>query len=156
MFPNFHPWGVYNRIVYRFRPNGDRHDQSIMECMFLVAVRRASGRRPRRSTGSGWTTTGPTRPSWACSARVFNQDVYNLPKVQAGLETGAIDRVTFANYQETKPRHFHRLLEAWLLANDDQVAMREPATESVAWAPSTGSVGLSVRLPMPVATKRAL
>ena len=44
-------------------------------------------------------------------ARVFNQDVYNLPKVQAGLETGAIDTVTFANYQETKPRHFHRLLE---------------------------------------------
>ena len=35
VFPNFHPWGMYNRIVYRFRPNGDRHDQSIMECMFL-------------------------------------------------------------------------------------------------------------------------
>ena len=47
-------------------------------------------------------------------ARVFNQDVYNLPKVQAGLETGAIDTVTFANYQETKLRHFHRLLDTWL------------------------------------------
>ena len=46
--------------------------------------------------------------------RVFNQDVYNLPKVQAGLETGAISTVTFANYQETKPRHFHQLLGDWI------------------------------------------
>ena len=28
--------------------------------------------------------------------RVFNQDVYNLPKVQAGLESGAINEVVFA------------------------------------------------------------
>ena len=35
LFPNFHPWGAYNRIVYRFRPYGNRHDMSIMECMFL-------------------------------------------------------------------------------------------------------------------------
>jgi hypothetical protein len=44
-------------------------------------------------------------------ARVFNQDVFNLPKVQAGLSSGAIDTVTFANYQETKLRHFHHHLE---------------------------------------------
>ena len=25
IFPNFHPWGSFNRIVYRFRPNGDDH-----------------------------------------------------------------------------------------------------------------------------------
>ncbi len=36
LFPNFHPWGAYNRIVYRFRPYGDDHDVSIMECMFLA------------------------------------------------------------------------------------------------------------------------
>ena len=24
VFPNFHPWGAYNRIVYRFRPVGQR------------------------------------------------------------------------------------------------------------------------------------
>ena len=28
VFPNFHPWGAYNRIVYRFRPNGTDVDQS--------------------------------------------------------------------------------------------------------------------------------
>ncbi len=35
LFPNFHPWGAYNRIVYRFRPYGNDHRRSIMECMFL-------------------------------------------------------------------------------------------------------------------------
>src|SRR5580700_2900211 len=33
VFPNLHPWGGYNRIVYRFRPNGDRHNESIFEVM---------------------------------------------------------------------------------------------------------------------------
>ena len=31
VFPNFHPWGAYNRIVYRFRPYGDDPDRCIME-----------------------------------------------------------------------------------------------------------------------------
>ena len=39
VFPNFHPWGGYNRIIYRFRPNGDRHDESIFEVMFLTPYR---------------------------------------------------------------------------------------------------------------------
>ena len=25
VFPNLHPWGAFNRILYRFRPNGDDH-----------------------------------------------------------------------------------------------------------------------------------
>ena len=35
LFPNFHPWGAFNRIVYRFRPHGMSVDEAIMECMFL-------------------------------------------------------------------------------------------------------------------------
>jgi nitrite reductase/ring-hydroxylating ferredoxin subunit len=113
VFPNFHPWGMYNRIVYRFRPNGDRHDQSIMECMYLSPFK---GERPPAAPihWLGLEDDWVEAPELGMLARVFNQDVYNLPKVQAGLETGAIDTVTFADYQETKPRHFHRLLEAWL------------------------------------------
>ena len=36
IFPNMHPWGAYNRIVYRFRPNGDDHRTAIMEVIFLA------------------------------------------------------------------------------------------------------------------------
>ena len=116
VFPNFHPWGTYNRIVYRFRPNGDRHDQSIMECMFLSPF---VGERPP-SAPIHWLGLDDDfvedAPELGLLARVFNQDVYNLPKVQAGLETGAIETVTLALYQETKLRHFHRLLDAWVSA----------------------------------------
>ncbi|HVZ18069.1 MAG TPA: aromatic ring-hydroxylating dioxygenase subunit alpha, partial [Terriglobales bacterium] len=31
VFPNFHPWGAFNELVYRFRPNGDDHRTAIME-----------------------------------------------------------------------------------------------------------------------------
>ncbi len=30
LFPNFHPWGAFNGIVYRFRPNGTDHRSAIM------------------------------------------------------------------------------------------------------------------------------
>jgi hypothetical protein len=42
-------------------------------------------------------------------ARVFNQDTFNLPKVQKGLPS-LRKGITLANYQETKIRHFHWLL----------------------------------------------
>ncbi len=113
VFPNFHPWGSYNRIVYRFRPYGNRHDMSIMECMFLspfVGERPPSAPIHFLGPDDDWTDA----PELGLLARVFNQDVFNLPEVQAGLETGAIDTVTFANYQETKLRHFHQLLDEWV------------------------------------------
>ena len=35
VFPNFHPWAAYQRLVYRFRPNGDDHQSCIMEVYIL-------------------------------------------------------------------------------------------------------------------------
>ena len=115
LFPNFHPWGAYNRIVYRFRPHGNRHDMSVMECMFLSPYDEAAGRPPAvpihwLGPDDDWTEA----PELGMLARVFNQDVFNLPHVQVGLETGSLDSVTFANYQETKLRHFHALLDQWM------------------------------------------
>ncbi len=115
VFPNFHPWGAFNRIVYRFRPYGNRHDMAIMECMFLSPYDESGPRPPAApihwlGPDDDWTEANEL----GMLARVFNQDVFNLPKVQAGLETGAIDTVTFANYQETKLRHHHMLLGQWV------------------------------------------
>ena len=116
VFPNFHPWGAYNRITYRFRPYGNDHRRSIMECMFLSPF--PGDERPPAAPihwltdDEDWTAA----PELGMLARVFNQDVYNLPEVQRGLEALAMTKpgVTFADYQETKPRHFHQLLDAWL------------------------------------------
>ena len=46
LFPNFHPWGSFNRIVYRFRPNGNNPDESIMECLYLSPVCAGRGASP--------------------------------------------------------------------------------------------------------------
>lgn len=35
LFPNLHPWGSYNRTLYRFRPYGNDPSMCIMECMIL-------------------------------------------------------------------------------------------------------------------------
>ena len=114
LFPNLHPWGAYNRITYRFRPNGDDHESSIMECMFLSPF--PPGERPpaakvhRLGPDDDWTDA----PELGLLARVFHQDTFNLPKVQLGLRNLRKDGVTMGVYQELKIRHFHRLLEQQL------------------------------------------
>jgi hypothetical protein len=114
LFPNFHPWAAYNRIVYRFRPYEDRHDMSIMECMFLEPYDESQPKPPAvpihwLGVDQDWTDA----EELGLLARVFNQDTFNLPKVQKGLSSLRKD-ITLANYQETKLRHFHWLLSQWV------------------------------------------
>ncbi len=116
VFPNFHPWGGFNRIVYRFRPWQDRHDKSFMECYFMSPFK---GERPDPAPlhfleeDEPWTNA----PELGTLAKVFTQDTFNLPKVQIGLEAAQYDEVVFARYQETKIRHFHQLLSAHMADN---------------------------------------
>jgi phenylpropionate dioxygenase-like ring-hydroxylating dioxygenase large terminal subunit len=75
LFPNFHPWGAYNRIVYRFRPYQDEHEMAVMECIFLSPYDEAEGRpadAPIHWLGvdDDWTEA----PELGLLARVFNQD----------------------------------------------------------------------------------
>lgn len=113
LFPNFHPWGAFNRIVYRFRPNGDDHRSSIMEVLFLSPF---SGERPPpakvRELGvdEPWTTA----TELGMLGKVFDQDVFNMAKVQLGLETTFKPGITLANYQESKVRWLHHLLGQWV------------------------------------------
>lgn len=114
LFPNLHPWGSYNRTCYRFRPYGNDPGMSIMECMILSPY---SGDTPPAGAEIKWVATDTswtTVPELGLLGRVFDQDDANLPFVQKGLESGSIDEVTFAEYQETKIRHFHMVLEDWL------------------------------------------
>ena len=113
LFPNLHPWGAYNRIVYRFRPWRNDPDRCVMEVIYLAPFR---GRRPKPAPvhwlgdDEDWTKA----PELGFLTRVFNQDTFNLGRVQAGLRAARHRQVTFARYQETKIRHFHALLEDWI------------------------------------------
>jgi phenylpropionate dioxygenase-like ring-hydroxylating dioxygenase large terminal subunit len=113
LFPNFHPWGAFNRIVYRFRPNGDDHRSSIMEVLLLAPF---SGERPppaevqRLSAEQPWTDAS----ALGMLGKVFDQDTFNMERVQRGLETTRKPGVTLAGYQEAKVRWLNESLDRWL------------------------------------------
>ena len=113
VFPNFHPWGAFNRIVYRFRPNGDDHRSAIMEVMFLAPFK---GERPKPATRRDLSVTQPwtDAPELGMLAKVFDQDVFNMSKVQLGLETTFKPGITLANYQEAKVRWLHQKYDEWM------------------------------------------
>jgi len=113
LFPNFHPWGGFNRITYRFRPYKDHHDKSIMECYYMAPY---AGERPPPAPmhwleeDEDWTEA----VELGALAKVFQQDSFNLPKVQKGLAAAQFTEAVLARYQETKVRHFHELYARWL------------------------------------------
>jgi hypothetical protein len=113
VFPNFHPWGALNRIVYRFRPNGDDHRSSIMEVLYLAPF---AGERPPPAPvrwlgeDESWTNA----PELAMLGKVFDQDTFNMANVQRGLEATAKAGVTLGRYQESKVRWLHQKLGEWV------------------------------------------
>jgi phenylpropionate dioxygenase-like ring-hydroxylating dioxygenase large terminal subunit len=113
VFPNFHPWGALNRIVYRFRPNGNDHRSSIMEVLFLAPFK---GERPKPAPIRWLAEDEPfsNARELATLGKVFDQDSFNMPKVQLGLETTYKAGVTLADYQESRIRWIHQKLTDWI------------------------------------------
>ena len=99
LFPNLHPWGGYNRIVYRFRPNGDNHNESIFEVMFLTPFR---GERPppAQITHLDFADPWSDAPELQTLGLVMEQDTFNMEAVQRGLETTRQPFVLLSRYQE--------------------------------------------------------
>ncbi len=110
LFPNFHPWGAFNRIVYRFRPNGDDHRTCIMECLYLSPF---SGERPPPAPVHwlGIDEDWMEADELGSLSRVFDQDSFNMPRVMAGLLSATKPGLTLGLYQESKLRQFYSLLE---------------------------------------------
>jgi nitrite reductase/ring-hydroxylating ferredoxin subunit len=126
LFPNLHPWGAFNRICYRFRPNGDDHRSSIMECYYLSPVP-ADGVRPAPAP-IHWLEEHETftdAPEIGMLGKVFNQDLFNMRHVQTGLETTFKPGITLANYMESKVRWFHQKLGEWVQADATPVSIRK-------------------------------
>jgi nitrite reductase/ring-hydroxylating ferredoxin subunit len=116
LFPNFHPWWAYDEFTYRFRPYKDEPEMCIMETYLL---RPFKGERPKpvptrylgvdESHMLAADLLGP-------SARIFDQDEFNIPAVQKGLHTlrQVGKGITLGVYQATKIRHFHKLWDKWI------------------------------------------
>ncbi len=111
LFPNFHPWGAFNGIVYRFRPNGNDHRSAIMECIMLQPFQ---GERPPAAKVTWLEPDQKWSSALGYLGKVFDQDSFNMPKVQAGLETTYQTGVVLAGYQEAKVRWLHHKLTEWI------------------------------------------
>jgi nitrite reductase/ring-hydroxylating ferredoxin subunit len=115
LFPNISPWGCFNPIFYRFRPNGDNPEECIHEIMLMVPVAKGEKRpKPAKIHWLDFDDDYVDAPELGGLAKVFNQDVVNLPHVQKGMKSIKSREIIFANYGETKVRHFHQLLKEWL------------------------------------------
>ncbi len=115
VFPNWHPWGSFNMINYRFRPNGDNHEEAIMECMFMAPIPENGEYEPVREIhwlepDEDWTNA----PELGPLAKIFNQDLRNLPYVYQGMKATAKEHLRLGDYNELKLRHFHKLYDKWV------------------------------------------
>jgi len=116
VFPNMVPWGGQGLpICYRFRPYANDPEMSIMEIMFLFA-KQPDGSHPPAApihwlgVDQPWTDA----PELGSAARISDQDTDNLKRIQRGLRATKKPGVTLAAYQESRIRHFHNTLDAYL------------------------------------------
>lgn len=118
LFPNMVPWGGQSLpITYRFRPYGDDPERCIMEIMFLFA-KAPDGTHPTPakmnmlSEDQKWADA----PELGSAAMVADQDTDNLMRIQRGLRASKKPGVTLARYQESRIRHYHETLDAYMKA----------------------------------------
>ena len=117
VFPNWCPWaGIANPFQYRFLPNGHDPDTSIFDIRMMFPLPPGTERPPSppvRHVGideglasvAELFTMGP----------LFDQDVFNIGPLQKGLKATRQRTVRFAEHQESRIRHFHTLLDQWMV-----------------------------------------
>jgi hypothetical protein len=122
VFPNWSPWGVFNGLFYRWRPHGNDPDECIFEVMmFPVAPDADNKPAPAEVRKLGPDDDWTLATELSAAAKIFQQDSINLPHVQRGLKAQEQQEVVFANYNESKIRHFWENLSKWLEIGDTQV-----------------------------------
>lgn len=115
VFPNFHPWAGWARIVFRFRPNGSDPDSCIMDAILLAPWPKDTPKpAPAPIHYLGPDQSWCEAPELAMLARIIDQDCLNLPKVQAGLKSKEPPYIWYSAYQVGKIRHFHENWEKWM------------------------------------------
>ena len=116
LFPNFMPWGgLLTSFAYTFRPAGNDPESSIVEIMVLEPVP-AGEERPRaaRTRVLGPDESWIDVPELGVFGRVFNQDGGTFSRVQRGLRASVRPATVLSSYQESRIRHLHATLDAYI------------------------------------------
>ncbi|MEQ8742201.1 aromatic ring-hydroxylating dioxygenase subunit alpha [Parasphingorhabdus sp.] len=131
VFPNISPWADFNPIFYRFRPDGDNPEQSLHEVMFMVALPEGAERpEPAKCTFLDLHDDYTQATEFGSYLnKIFNQDYLNHKAMQKGVKSQPHGVSLFAQYQESKLRHFHETLNLWL---DSEEAPKSPKRKAVA------------------------
>ncbi|MDB5576290.1 MAG: iron-sulfur protein [Bradyrhizobium sp.] len=116
IFPNIHPWTLFTRICYHFRPYKDDPDKAWMDVYQLMPFD-ASAERPAPAEAHFLTD----EEDWTAApevgvflARISNQDMFNFAPIQQGMKASATRVLRYSRYQESRIRHFHKLLDDWV------------------------------------------
>ncbi len=131
LFPAFAPWaGIGQSLVYRWRP-GATPDTCFMDVIRMAPLP-DSGEVPEPAPQQRLTLEQSWHEAEGMGqlADVFEQDMANLPKVQAGLKSRGKRGVSFGLYQETRMRMHHRMaddyIDAGLLRDGRSTAELDP------------------------------
>ncbi|MEQ9271357.1 aromatic ring-hydroxylating oxygenase subunit alpha [Marinobacter salarius] len=115
MFPNFGPWlGEGLPLMYQFLPSGDNPDESLFTVRLLAPVPDGMPRPPSAPvTQLGFDEFFESLPEWGRIAHVFDQDMSNLPVIQAGMRAAAPERsyMMLGRYQEQRIRLMHEFID---------------------------------------------
>lgn len=116
LFPAFAPWaGIGQPLVYRWRP-GATPDTCFMDVIRLAPIPDGvDAPDPAPITVLSLDQPWSEAPGMGGLAAVFEQDMANLPRVQAGLYSRGKPTVTFGRYQEGRLRHIHQLIDRYIL-----------------------------------------
>ena len=115
IFPNVMSWpGVGQPLQFRFRPYGANPDFCIMDVLMLQPL--PPGMTPP-TANINWLTSEQNwsdAPELMTLGPVLDQDISNLLLLQKGLKASAKPGITLGNYQESRIRHFHQVLDKYL------------------------------------------
>jgi phenylpropionate dioxygenase-like ring-hydroxylating dioxygenase large terminal subunit len=116
VFPNWCPWsGLAQALQYRFRPNGDDPHSCIFEVRVMLPLAPGQPRPPAPvkhvlAPGESWLNA----PELMGFCAIMEQDEANLVAIQRGLRATKATGVPYGEYQESRIRLFHQILDEYL------------------------------------------
>jgi hypothetical protein len=119
MFPNFCPWyGEGLPLVYQFLPHGENPNESVMSIRLLLPLPGGGAPRPAAAPiiELGFENSFDAAPQFGILGHIFEQDMGNLPNVQAGMRSAAQGHAhpSLGRYQESRIQHFHNTLDRYI------------------------------------------
>jgi phenylpropionate dioxygenase-like ring-hydroxylating dioxygenase large terminal subunit len=112
VFPNL-TFNAHSLFTWVFTHRPHPEDPNRMYFDFLALLRAPAQDVPRPERQHFRTADGDTLAGRCEGGELLDEDLYNLPRIQAGMRSRAFEGLHLGD-QEIRIRHFHRTLEEYL------------------------------------------